>query len=438
MTDTPTSIVQYFSSALMLAEERKFSTEERVILDDINQKVATSPHLGDIVNFLFYATQDLVPCDRIGLAFLDEDGNRLVAHIVKTMYEPVHLKKGYVGEIQHGSLSRIIEQGIPRIIYDLEAYLERNPKSHSSRLLVKEGVRSSFTCPLMVNGRIIGLMFRSRREPNAFNDRHVFLHRAIVERLSQAVEKAYLIDRLLTANQAYSEMLGFVSHELKGPLGAMVMNSEALQKGLTGELNPKQKEVVERIIRKANYLLGLIDEYLNLARLESGPLNPVFKKNTEFLEEVVEPALDTVQSAIEEKEMKLQCEFPDKPFLTECDPAMMKIVMNNLLSNAVKYGYKKGKLRITVERRTDKIRVSVWNEGPGFPESQKLLLFRKFSRLQIPELVKKKGTGVGLYTCWRIVAYHRGLIEAHSEYKHWAEFLFEIPQPISLPQSEGR
>jgi len=83
-----------------------------------------------------------------------------------------------------------------------------------------------------------------------------------------------------------------------------------------------------------------------------------------------------------------------------------------------------------VRRDPDLLAVTVWNEGPGFPESERGKLFRKFSRLQVPELLRRKGSGVGLYTSWRIVNLHGGRISARSEPGAWAEFSFTIPQPL--------
>ncbi len=83
-----------------------------------------------------------------------------------------------------------------------------------------------------------------------------------------------------------------------------------------------------------------------------------------------------------------------------------------------------------VEKDSSGFLVGVRNEGPGWPPEERTKLFRKFSRLQTPELQAKKGTGVGLYTSWRIIHLHGGRIDAHSAHGHWAEFNFEIPQPL--------
>jgi signal transduction histidine kinase len=118
----------------------------------------------------------------------------------------------------------------------------------------------------------------------------------------------------------------------------------------------------------------------------------------------------------------------------------MRIVLVNLLDNAVKYGRDDGEVRVTFEIvasrhvKPEALRISVWNEGPGFPPSQRNRLFRRFSRLDTPALKGTKGTGVGLYNTWRIVQLHRGRITAESKLGEWARFCVEIP---SSPECEN-
>jgi signal transduction histidine kinase len=168
--------------------------------------------------------------------------------------------------------------------------------------------------------------------------------------------------------------------------------------------------------------------------------------------------------------------------LIEADPDLLKIVVVNLVGNGIKYGNPGGRLKlrarlvdtpadetpldvapkITSQERplpgpvdaaapasereippagspeqrepppaASAFTVSVWNEGPGFPEAQRAKLFRRFSRLDTPELKSRKGTGVGLYSSWKIVKLHGGRMDASSEEGKWAEFRFTIPQPLA-------
>jgi signal transduction histidine kinase len=108
----------------------------------------------------------------------------------------------------------------------------------------------------------------------------------------------------------------------------------------------------------------------------------------------------------------------------------MLIVMINLIGNAYKYGNNDGSVEVHVQHRSSRLEVMVHNTGPGFPADQRTKLFRRFSRLDTPELRKRKGTGIGLYSCWRIITLHHGHIQARSSLGEWAEFSFSIPQPV--------
>jgi len=422
----------HFLSTFEGAGNEHFPEDEQAILDNVNDKVAAKASLGELMEFLFGAVQELYPCDRIGLAFLDDDGRRIIAHWTKALYQPVLLKEGYGEDLAHSSLRTVIDSACARIIYDLPRYEEEHPMSASTRLLVREGVRSSMTCPLMVEDRALGVLFLSAREPKVYTPYHARLWRALAERISQAVEKAWRIEQLTAANQAYNEVLAFVSHELKNPVASMMTDARVLVDGYLGELDPRQTQKLERLIKKGNYLLDLIREYLDLARMEGGSLR-LNVAEISLVEEVLEPSFDIIQPQMLERGMRLERYYPEKPALVACDPSLLKIVLVNLLGNAVKYGQEGGLIRMRYDRFPDRFSVSVWNEGPGFPPEERSRLFRKFSRLQSPELKNRKGTGVGLYTAWRIAHLHGGRMDASSKHGSWAEFSLEVPQPLPEP-----
>lgn len=402
---------------------------ERTALDAINRMVAGAESLERIVDFLFETTRDIFPCDRISVAFIEEEGHRVRSYYTVADYAPIHLKSGYAEDLADSSLEQVIERGAPRIIGDLEAYARAHPDSKSTRLILSEGVRSNLTCPLAVDGRKVGLLFRSSRRPNSYGDREVRLHLAVAERLAQAVEKAYRIEQLEAANTAYTEMLGFVSHELKAPIASLVSNAELVAGGYLGELNDRQRERLERMMARGRHLLRMVGEYLDLARVEGRDLEPGFRLVEDFGDAVIGPALETAGRVIEENEMRVERDLPESPLAVECDPDLLRIVMTNLLTNAAKYGRRGGSIRVRANPGPDVLEVGVFNEGPGFSPESRAKLFRKFSRLDEPELKKKDGTGVGLYTCWRLIRAHGGTITADSEPGKWAEFSFRIPQP---------
>ncbi len=414
-------------------EIRPMSAEARTLLRTVNQKIAARPSLRAIVDYLFDNTQELIPCDRMGLAFIDEQSVYVTSYYNRASYDRLSIDQGYREGLRGSTLTEVMHGGLPRIINDLEAYVRDHPRSRSSKLLIKEGVRSSLTCPLIVEGRVVGFIFRSSRTPYTYGPQHIELQMAITERLSQAVEKAWRIEQLEEANHAYTQMLGFVSHELQSPVASMVTDAQILTQGYLGDLTPEQRAKVLSMERKGQYLLSLVREYLDLARVEGGELRLSPRSRVDVADEVIAEAVELVRPQADAHGTHLITCVPS-PALPPvcCDPTLLRVVTVNLLDNAIKYGDEGGDIRVKTEvirdeKGGERLRISVWNSGPGFSHAEHNKLFRRFSRLDDPALRKRRGTGVGLYNSWRIVQLHKGRISATSEQGEWAEFSFEIP-----------
>ncbi len=402
------------------------SENEKVVLERINQKIAAGRSLDELMTFLFDSTRGICPCDRIGLAFIEDDGRRVVSRWDRADYAPMILQPGYTEDLAGSSLEKLLKGGQVRIIHDIQRYLAEHPGSKSTKLIVREGVRSSMTCPLTVDDRPIGFLFRSSRKPHSYTEHQVEIHATVAERLSQAVEKAWLIEQLGQANKSYLDMLGFVSHELKNPLSSIIMDASLFSGGFLGAVEPKQLEKVKKISAKAEYLLNLVREYLDLARIEDGMMRLNTRENVNLVGDVLEPAIDIVHSQFELQQQKFEKFYAENLSPVQCDAELLKIVAVNLLANASKYGNRGGIVRLSAEQIDGKSRITVYNEGPGFTPEDRGKLFKKFSRLNAPQHLQKKGTGVGLYTCWKIIQLHGGKIDARSEHGRWAEFWFEI------------
>jgi len=239
----------------------------------------------------------------------------------------------------------------------------------------------------------------------------------------------HMVAQLHQANQDYMEVLAFVSHELKHPLAAMITDARVLADGYLGPVEPAQAQKLVRLMAVGARLLELVEEYLDLARIEGGNL-ALKPRDAALPEEVVEPAVEMVTPQAQVRGMTLERVYPEGLGPVQCDPHLLKIVLVNLLGNAVKYGRDGALVRLKVEALPDRVRIAVWNQGPGFPPLERARLFRKFSRLRDPELMARKGTGIGLYTAWHIVQLHGGTMDARSEQGAWAEFSLEIPQPL--------
>ncbi len=241
---------------------------------------------------------------------------------------------------------------------------------------------------------------------------------------------------LADACHTYDEILTLVTHELRSPAAAIIMTAETLADGYLGRLTPDQLAATRRIITTGRYLADLIGEYLDLVRLDAGDLVAAPVAVDDFFRSVVAPAVEATAQAVEESQMRfIQHIAPDMGPI-HCDPDLIRIVLVNLLSNAAKYGRDDGAIRLAVGRNGGDLEIAVRNDGPGFAACEHPRLFQKFSRLQAPELRARKGVGVGLYTCRRIVDLHDGRITAASEHGAWAEFTVSIPQPPEAAAAE--
>jgi len=432
------SIVQFFQVDYDHIQTDDLPPETLRVLENINRKVAAHESLDSLMNFLFDSTIKICNCDRIWLAFVQEEGQRAVVKWARASYTPVLLDKGYTIDIRLSYLRQVVVRQQVCLIDDLKRHLAEHPGVSSSKVLVEEGARSLMVTPLVTDGQTVALLFRSSRQTQAFSERSVRQNLATAERISQAVDVAYKMEELEQAINSYMEMLGFISHELKSPLSSIIMDGRIVAEGYLGSLKPAQREKIEKIISKSEYLLGLVREYLDLARIEGGQLQLHAQRNVDFGRDIIEPALELVKSQLDKKQMVLSWNNSAQPLLVEVDRQLLKMVMVNLLSNAIKYGHQHGDIRVTSKLNSAELEVSVWNEGFGFLDKHKPLLFKKFSRLESSRAAPERGTGVGLFTCWKIVRLHGGTIQGESQYGQWARFTFTIPQPPRLPNGKSR
>ena len=403
-----------------------FTATELDVLDHINENIVACESLESTIDYLFESIRPIVHCDRIGIAFAAENDKRIVCRYARADYAPLIMTEGYAEDLHSSTLAEIVSHGKLRVIHDMSAYLARKPESRSTKILLAEGVGSSITLPLSVGGRNVGILFISRREQNCFDTTATSFLFAVNNRLSQAIEKIYRIEQLAKANKNYMDMLGFVTHELKSPIAGIMMLTQAISDEMYGDCNDQQRQVLDRVSVKGQYLLSLIKDYLNLARMETGELVINSKSNVDLITQVIEPVLEINQSAIASSKMLLKLDLPPV-FEISCDPDLMKIALSNLVGNACKYGHLGGEIKIRMTKIDNRVNLAVWNQGPGFDETQRGMLFQKFSRLDKPEFKAISGTGVGLFTTWKIIDLHGGSISADSQPNNWAEFKFSLP-----------
>lgn len=167
---------------------------------NIVQTVEKGLTVSDVLDHVFEAFRPLIPYDRIGCAFVTQDGQHVRAIWARSDLGPVRLKAGYTQALAGSSLEPILETGQPRILNDLEAYLRTKPSSQATRLIVAEGGRSSLTCPLRVEDKPIGFLFFTSRRPGDYSETHTALFRMIAEQVSAVIEKSRAYEQLVAEN----------------------------------------------------------------------------------------------------------------------------------------------------------------------------------------------------------------------------------------------
>jgi PAS domain S-box-containing protein len=165
------------------------------LLEAITQRINLGASLQETFNLIYERLGEFVPYNRIAVAMADEAGDRLSIIAAKSDGKVV-LGRGYTGRISGSSLEPLLREGRIRIINDLQDYLERKPSSESTRLIVREGMRSSLTLPLLIDGKPVGVMFFSSRAAGIYRAEHEHFLRNIVGHMAIAVERARLVDGL--------------------------------------------------------------------------------------------------------------------------------------------------------------------------------------------------------------------------------------------------
>jgi diguanylate cyclase (GGDEF)-like protein len=190
-----------------LASVLKVQSDRSSTLAHITERINEGLVLEDVLDLIYDSFFSLIPYDRIGLALL-EDGRKTVrAHWARSEAAEIKLCGGYAAELAGSSLEEVMRTGRPRILNDLEAYLEEHPNSDSTRLVVAEGMRSSLTCPLLVKGEPTGFLFFSSLVRDAYREIHQDLFMEIAGRLSVILEKSRLYHELLRLNARLQETM---------------------------------------------------------------------------------------------------------------------------------------------------------------------------------------------------------------------------------------
>jgi signal transduction histidine kinase len=316
---------------------------------------------------------------------------------------------------------------------------ERQPRYTRIRsLLARLGYQSLLAVPILLEQRTMGALTVYRRVTGNFSPEVVNLLQTFATQSALAIQNARLFReiedksrQIEAANRHKSEFLANMSHELRTPLNAIIGFSEVLGERMFGELNEKQAEYTDDILSSGRHLLSLINEILDLSKVEAG------RMELELATFDLPLAIDNARTFVRERATKhginLDVTVDERLGDFVGDERKIKQVLLNLLSNAVKFTPERGRIGINARQADGSVEISVSDTGIGIASEDQARIFEEFRQVGSDYAHKTEGTGLGLTLAKKFVELHGGRIWVTSEVGKGSTFSFTLPERSSPP-----
>ena len=430
--------VRLFQELEARTRELAQSVGELQALGDVGQAVSSTLDLEKVLATIVSHAVQLSGCDCGVIYEYDEclqefnlrANHRMEEEVVEALRSArVHLGEGATGR---AAITRTPIQ-IPDILEQREFTGTR-----ARPLITRFGYRSLLSVPLLREQQILGALTVWRKQTGEFKPEVVNLLQTFATQSALAIHNARLFReiedksrQIEAANRHKSEFLANMSHELRTPLNAIIGFSEVLQEKLFGELNEKQAEYTSDILTSGQHLLSLINEILDLSKVEAG------RMELELAPFDLPLAIDNARTFVRERAVKhgitLDVNVDDRLGEYVGDERKIKQILLNLLSNAVKFTPEAGgRISITANKTDHGAEISVSDTGIGIPPAEQPTIFEEFRQVGGEYAHKKEGTGLGLTLAKKFVELHGGKIWVDSEVGKGSTFTFTLPErPIS-------
>jgi two-component system, NtrC family, sensor kinase len=327
-----------------------------------------------------------------------------------------------------GTVGRVALTLEPAQVPDI---LDESYKSSRKDLLVRAGYRGILTVPLLHEQRIIGALSVTRKTPGLFSDEIVELLKTFATQSAMAIQNARLFreieekgKQLEEASKHKSQFLASMSHELRTPLNAILGFNEMILGDVYGEVPADMKEPLTDIQTSGKHLLRLINNVLDLAKIEAGRMELAIDEYS--VHDTVESVRATLRPLAEAKGLELAVDVPPDIPLARGDGGRITQCLMNLAGNSLKFT-KRGSVGISVALANGTLTYKVQDTGIGIPADKIGGLFTEFKQTDATIASEYGGTGLGLSITKKFIEMHGGRIWAESEPGSGSTFVFEVP-----------